>query len=298
MARPSSIRSFHGVISDVSSQAATEHTTLRVDIVDRVADVELRGSGQGNAMGAKVWRELPPLFDELGANPAVRAIVVHGAGDDFSVGLDLRWYLPHYRRTMRSAASPDAARRGLLAETAEMQAAIHAVANCHVPVVAAVEGACVGAGLDLAAACDVRYATRAAIFSLREVRMAIVADLGVLQRLPRIIGDGHTRELALTGRDFDGAEAERIGLVSRSFADSGALFAAAAASAREIADNPPAAVAGVKRVLADTRDLPLDQGLRHAALWNAAFMSSPEFDEALDAFRHGRTPDYSKEAAV
>lgn len=287
------------MIADADTEAAPEQlSSLGVTIVDSVAEVELRGSGEGNAMGAAVWRELPALFDELGDNSAVRAIVVRGAGKDFSVGLDLRWYLPRYRRTMRSAGGPAAARRELLAETAEMQAAIDAPARCRAPVIAAVDGACVGAGLDLAAACDIRYATQGATFSLREVRIAIVADLGVLQRLPRIVGDGHARELALTGRDFDGAEAERIGLVSRCFADRDALFTAAAASARDIADNPPAAVAGVKRVLADTHDLSLDQGLRHAALWNAAFMSSPELDEAFDAFRHGRTPDYRKEVAA
>jgi enoyl-CoA hydratase len=298
MARWRRVFSLRSVSTRQRSQAPTEHTGLRVAINDRVADVELRGSGQGNAMGAAVWRELPAVFDALGEHEGVRAVVLRGAGEDFSVGLDLRWYLPHYRRMMRSAASPAAARRALLSHAGDMQSAVDAVAGCRAPVIAAVDGACVGAGLDLAAACDLRYATRSATFSVREVRIAVVADLGVLQRLPRIIGDGHTRELALTGRDFDGVEAERIGLVSRSFVDRGCLFAAAAATAREIADNPPAAVAGVKRVLADTRDLSVDHGLRHSALWNAAFMSSPELDEAFDAFRHGRHPDYSQESAL
>jgi enoyl-CoA hydratase len=167
-----------------------------------------------------------------------------------------------------------------------MQSAITAVADSPLPVVAAIHGACVGAGLDLVCACDVRLAAADAMFSLREVRLGVVADLGSLQRLPRIIGAGHTRELALTGRDVRAHEARAMGLVTRVLADPTELFDAAHETAREIARHPAHTLAGIKRVLDSSLDLPLAAGLRQVALWNAAFLPSPELLDLLsDALR-------------
>ena len=162
-----------------------------------MAEVRLHGTGDGNAMGATVWAALPEVVAELDADNEVRAVVLRGAGDGFTVGLDLRWYLTHYRRLLRDAGS---LRVRLLSEAERMQDAISAPARSRLPFIAAVHGACVGAGLDLVAACDIRLASADATFSLREVRIGVVADLGSLQRLPRLIGAGPTRELALTGR--------------------------------------------------------------------------------------------------
>jgi enoyl-CoA hydratase len=254
-----------------------------VDGDARVAIITLSGTGSGNAMGGLVWSELPLLFASLAANPLARAAVLRGAGDCFSVGLDLRWYVPRYRRTMRPGEGRPEVRRRLLEEAAWMQDAISAVSASRLPVVAAVHGRCVGAGLDLAAACDIRLASADAVFSLREVRIGIVADLGVLQRLPRIVGAGHTRELALTGRDLSAAEAHSMGLVTKVLATPEALFEEARAVAERIATYPPQTVCGIKQVIERTQDMPLDQGLRHVALWNAAFLPSPELPDLLAA---------------
>jgi enoyl-CoA hydratase len=246
-----------------------------------VATVTLRGTAAGNAMGGMVFTELPALITALAHNPRTRAVVLRGAGDGFSVGLDLRWYLPKYRRTMRPGEGLPQVRAQLLADAASMQTSISAVGASRLPVIAAVHGSCVGAGLDLVSACDIRIASADAFFSLREVHIGLVADLGSLQRLPRIIGAGHTRELALTGRDLSATEAHAMGLVTRVLPTPARLFDAADELAGQVAAHPPHVVAGIRQVLDHTLDLPLSQGLRHVAVWNAAFMPSPELPGLL-----------------
>jgi enoyl-CoA hydratase len=251
-----------------------------------VATVTLTGTGAGNAMGGLVWSELPAVFEALDANQAVRTVVLRGAGDRFSVGLDLRWYIPRYRRLLRAGTGSDVAQR-LLDESTWMQDALAAVSASRLPVVAAVHGSCVGVGLELVAACDIRLASADAVFSLPEVRLGIVADLGVLQRLLRIVGAGHTRELALTGREVPAAEAHSKGLVTKVLATPEALFEEARAVAGQIAAHPPRTVSGIKQVIERTQDMPLELGMRHNALWTAAFLPSPEVADLLRAALRG-----------
>jgi enoyl-CoA hydratase len=259
---------------------------VRLDEQTGVATVTLTGTAAGNAMGGLVWSELPAVFEALDANQAVRAVVLRGAGDCFSVGLDLRWYIPRYRRLVRGGQGSEVAQR-LLDEATWMQDAIGAVAGIRCPVVGAVHGSCVGAGLELLAACDIRLASADAVFSLPEVRLGIVADLGVLQRLLRIVGAGHTRELALTGRDCPAAEARSMGLVTRVLATPEALFEEARSVAEQIAGYPPQTVYGIKQTLERTQDAPIDLGMREAAMWNAAFLPSPEVADLLRAALRG-----------
>ncbi|MEH0935372.1 enoyl-CoA hydratase-related protein [Micromonospora psammae] len=257
-----------------------------MDARSGVAVVEMGGTGTGNAMGATVWRRLPDLVAELEDDERVRAVVLRGAGDRFTVGLDLRWYLTHYRRLTRHGTGHPDVRARLLAEAAAMQRALDAVAASRLPFVAAVHGGCVGAGLDLVAACDIRFASADAFFSLREVTIGVVADLGSLQRLPRLIGAAPTREMALTGRDVPAAEAARLGLVSRVLDTPEDLFSHARDVATGIARHSARVVAGIKEVLAQTQDLPLAAGLRYTAVWNAAFLPAPDLPDRLaDALR-------------
>ena len=177
----------------------------------------------------------------------------------------------------------------LLGLIERLQQSITAVERCRKPVIAAVSGWCIGGGVDLITACDIRLGSRDATFSVREVKLAIVADVGTLQRLPRIVGEGHARELALTGRDIDVVEAARIGLVSRVCED---VVAEAMALAHEIAKNSPLAVQGTKRVMNFCADHPTADGLAYVAAWNAAFMQSTDLAEALAAFMQKREPDF------
>ena len=259
-----------------------------------IVTVTLTGPNKGNAMGPDFWREMPALFTALDRDDQVRVIVIRGSGDHFSYGLDLVGMMSELSPLI--TGSPLAAGRAKLLRLIEdMQQACDRVARCKRPVIAAIHGWCIGGGLDLASACDVRLASRNAKFSLREVRLAIVADVGSLQRLPRIIGAGHLRELAYTGKDIDAARAERIGLVNDVFDTPEAMFAAADALAAEIAAQSPLVSSGIKQVLDYCEDKSTADGLRYVATWNAAFLQSNDLAEAVQAFMMKRAPVFTGE---
>ncbi|MFI2285457.1 crotonase/enoyl-CoA hydratase family protein [Nocardia beijingensis] len=269
----------------------TDWQAFTVETKDHVAQVTLIGPGKGNAMGPDFWRELPEVFQALDADPDVRAIVLTGSGKHFSYGLDLPAMSGTFGPLLadRALAAP---RTDFLVDVRRLQAAITAVADCRKPVIAAVSGWCIGGGLDLIAAADIRYASAEAKFSLREAKVAIVADVGSLQRLPGIIGEGHLRELAYTAKDIDAARAEKIGLVNDVFPDQEAVLDAAHATAREIAANPPLVVQGVKDVLEQRRKDEIAAGLRYVSAWNAAFLPSEDLTEAVKAVFEKRAPEF------
>lgn len=246
------------------------------------------------SMGFEFFTELPQVFRELDADAAVRAIVLAGSGANFSFGLDLKDVAPMFTALANGDADASA-RTAVLAQVREWQAAITAVADCRTPVITAVDGWCIGGGIDLIAAADIRLATASAKFSVRETKVAIVADLGSLQRLVGIVGDGHLRELALTGGDIDSARAERIGLVNTVYADAVELKDAALATARAIAANSPLVVRGVKDVLDAERAPRVEAGLRYVATWNAAFLPSRDLGEAFAAFAERRPAEFTGE---
>jgi enoyl-CoA hydratase/carnithine racemase len=263
------------------------HASMNLAMADGVAEVTLIGPGKGNAMGPDFWRDLPVVFDILDSDEDTRAVILYGDGPNFSYGLDLP-------AMMGSLAAGDAAadRARLLDTIQTMQAAVTRVQTCRKPVIAAVRGWCIGGGLDLIAACDIRLCSADARFSLREAKIAIVADIGSLQRLPPIIGEGNTRELAFTGKDIDAQRAQRIGLVNEVYDSPQALMDGARAMAREIAANAPLAVQGSKRVLNATQGKTIEEGLNYVALWNAAYLHTSDLHEALSAFVEKRPPQF------
>jgi enoyl-CoA hydratase len=270
------------------------YESLTVDIDAHVAQVTLIGPGKGNAMGPAFWSELPDVFASLDADPAVRAIVLTGSGKNFSYGLDLA--------AMGDTLSPMLADGALAKPRAEfharlkrMQGAITAVADCRTPTIASIQGWCIGGGVDLISAVDIRYASADAKFSVREVKLAIVADVGSLARLPLILSDGHLRELALTGKDIDAARAEKIGLVNDVYETAEASLAAAHTVAAEIAANPPLVVQGVKDVLDEQRTAQVSASLRYVAAWNSAFLPSKDLTEGITAMFAKRPPEFTGE---
>ena len=254
-----------------------------------VAVVHLVGPSRGNMMGLAFWAELPQVFAALDADDSVRAVVLAGAGNHFSTGLDVQEVLGSWLNSFTVGARAQAAPRAeFLATVGRLQDAITAVAACRKPVIAAVQGWCIGGGVDLIAAADIRLAAADAKFSVREARLAIVADVGSLQRLRGIIGEGQLRELALTGKDITADRAEKIGLVNDVYPDAEQLMAAALDMAAEIAANSPLAVAGTKSVLNEDREEQVARGLRHVALWNSAFLHSEDLLEAVAAMTERR----------
>jgi enoyl-CoA hydratase len=242
-------------------------------------------------MGPDFWRECPVVFSALDADDDVRAIVVRGSGKAFSVGLDLMAMAGELGPLLSTTAGPQE-RAKLLTVIRQMQSGPTSAARCRKPVIAAIHGWCIGGAVDLVSACDIRLASATARLSVREVKVAMVADVGTLQRLPHLIGEAHTRELAFTGKDIDAAHALRIGLVNEVFADDDALFAGALSMAREIAQNPPHVVQGIKQVMNARIEASIDDGLRHVATWNAAFLASEDLGEAMEAFAMKRPPQF------
>ncbi|XP_038879602.1 delta(3,5)-Delta(2,4)-dienoyl-CoA isomerase, peroxisomal isoform X2 [Benincasa hispida] len=181
-----------------------------------VFHLRLHRPSHHNALTTELFAELRQAFSYLDQNPEVHVIILSGSGKHFCAGIDLKSTASNFSK-LQSEERGRAGER-LRREIKWMQESITAIEECRKPVIASIHGGCIGGGVDIVTACDLRYCTAEAVFSVREVRMAITADLGTLQRLPRIVGYGKAAELALTGRDFSGLEAKELGLVSRTFA--------------------------------------------------------------------------------
>jgi enoyl-CoA hydratase len=269
---------------------------LSIERDGHVATLWLDSPERRNAMGPAFWADLPVAIGELSDDPGVRAVVIAAKGPHFTVGLDLK--------TMGGALSGGASGEGGprsgaarrfhgLREVKRLQGSVTAVADCPKPVIAAVHGYCIGGGIDLICACDVRIASADAKFSVRETKVAIVADLGTLQRLPGSVGRGHVAELAYTGKDIDADRAKEIGLVNDVLPDMDSAHEAAWAMAGEIAANSPLVVQGTKAVLRAGEGHRVAEGLDYVAVWNSAFLQSDDLVEAMTAFLEKRPPNFT-----
>ena len=279
------------------SAAHFESTVLSTELDGHVATLWLDRPDAGNAMGPEFWVDLPRIVESLCDDHEVRCIVRAAKGKHFSVGLDLKAMAGPLMGGSGSGggASSHATKNAALnKQIKSMQASVSSVAAARVPVIAAVHGACIGGGVDLIAACDIRLASSDASFSVREAKVAIVADIGSLQRLPSIIGGGHVAELALTGKDIDAARAAEINLVNHVI-DGGSddVLAAAREMAAEIAANSPLAVEGTKRVLAANDGHTIAEGLDFVADFNTMYINSNDLIEAMTSFMEKRPGNYT-----
>ena len=262
----------------------SQDRAMDVDIDGHVAWLSLCRPDRHNAMGLTFFKEVSDHFRRLDQDPTVRAVVIRAEGKSFTAGLDLQ----DAGAMLIGQGADD--RERLRKTILELQESNNAIERCRKPVIAAVHGPCIGGGVDLLSACDIRLASADALFSIRETRLAIIADLGTLQRLPYIIGQGWFRELALTGRDFSAAEALQMGFVTRVCVDREALIKAAGDLAREIAGMAPLTVQGVKEVINFSRDNGVYAGLAYVAQKNAAALPSADVMEAVTAFMEKREP--------
>lgn len=256
-----------------------ESERIAVAIEAGVAHVELARADKFNAMDHATFAAIGDAFRRLGHDPVVRAILLSARGKHFTAGLDLGYAASQFAAT----ADPGRAAEARLRHVQWLQDAFNAVEAARVPVVAAIHGGCIGAGVDLAAACDLRVAAADAFFQIAEIDVAITADLGTLQRLVHLIPAGIVRELTYTGRRMDAAEALRWGLANRVEPDRDAAVAAGLALARTIAAKSPLAAAGAKLSLNYSRGRPVEEGLRHVGMWNAGTLVSADVHEAIRA---------------
>ncbi|KPC25584.1 Enoyl-CoA hydratase [Pseudomonas syringae pv. cilantro] len=267
--------------------AVSEYQAFKVELADSIAHVQINRPDKVNAMNAAFWSEILEIFDWIEHNDEVRVVVLSGAGKHFSSGIDLA-LLASVAGQMGEDAGRNA--RLLRRKILDMQASFTTVDRCRKPVLAAIQGYCLGGAIDLISACDMRYAAADAQFAIREIDMGMAADVGTLQRLPKIIGDGMLRELAYTGRTVGAEEAQRIGLVNRTFDDPASLLEGVFALARDIAGKSPIAIEGTKQMISYMRDHRVEDGLEHVALWNAAMLQSPDLKLAMVAHMSKQKP--------
>jgi len=265
-------------------------TTLAVTAADGIADIRLNRPERANALNESMWQELRTAFRWADATDAVRVVVLSGAGRHFCAGIDLSM-LAGLAETV-AHTDPARGREALRHLILDLQDCLSSIERCRKPVLAAIHGACVGGAVDMIACCDMRYAVVEAQFSVREIDIGMTADVGSLQRLPRIVPDGIVRELAYTGRTVDGTEAQAIGLVNRAFDSPEALMAGVREIASVIAGKSPLAIRGTKEMLNYGRDHSVADGLNYVATWNAAMLMSADLDEAVTAPREKRKPKF------
>jgi enoyl-CoA hydratase len=269
----------------------SEVLTLERD--GHVATLWLDSPDRRNAMGPALWSDLPRMMEDIADDDEVRAVVIAAKGPAFTVGLDLKTMGSAVAGEGGGGTSEAARRKAALRGIKRLQGSINAVAACPKPVIAAVHGYCIGGGIDLICACDIRLASADAVFSVRETKIAIVADLGTLQRLPGIVTRGHVAELAYTGKDISAERASEIGLVNQVLPDADACHKAANEMAVEIASNSPLAVQGTKAVLKASEGRSVEEGLDYVGVWNAAFLASDDLTEAFTAFLEKRPPRFT-----
>lgn len=268
----------------------TAYQSLRITQQDKIACIEINRPDKLNAMDAAFWTEMISAFEWVDATDEIRVVVITGAGKHFSAGIDLALLAQAAGRMSKDIGRNAEVIRGNILR---LQASFNAVDRCRKPVIAAIQGYCLGGAIDLISACDMRYSTADARFGIKEIDMGMAADVGTLQRLPHLIGDGIMRELAYTGRLFDGHEAQRIGLVNRVFDTHEQLIDHVMTLAREIATKSPLAIRGTKEMIAYARDHSVEDGLNYIASWNAAMLQSEDLKLAMEAHLAKRTADFA-----
>jgi delta(3,5)-delta(2,4)-dienoyl-CoA isomerase len=260
--------------------------------IRHIVIVQLFHAKKRNAINAQMWREIGDIFSGLQhLEEDIRAVILTGNSQAFTAGID--WtdtkLFPSYHR------QHDVARQGLafLPQIRDMQRCFTAVETCPIPVMAAMDGVCIGAGVDLACACDIRMCTANTVFSIREVKIGLAADIGTLQRLPKITGnDSLVRELCYTGEFFDATKALSMGLVGRVVSDGTALLQEAMTTAIQIVSNSPVAVAGTKQSLVYSRDHAVQEGLDHIANRNALALMTKDIPISVTAAQSKTTPAF------
>jgi enoyl-CoA hydratase len=270
--------------------AIPQLTTIAIELSEGIAEIRLNRPERSNAMNEAMWQELRTAFSWADATGAVRVAMLSGAGRNFCAGIDLAM-LAGVAQTV-AHADPARSREALRRLILDLQDCLSSVERCRKPVLAAIQGACIGGAIDLVTCCDMRYVAVDVQFSVREIDVGMTADVGTLQRLPRLVPDGIARELAYTGRSVDAVEAKQIGLANQVFATPDELLAGVRSIAQSIAAKSPLAIRGTKEMLNYGRDHSVADGLNYIATWNAAMLMSADLDESLAAMRERRLPRF------
>ncbi len=271
------------------------YSNFQISTEDSISTVLIDRPEKRNAMGKEFFENLPVVMKELSGDSNTRVVIIAANGFHFSVGLDLTSLadIGGSSLTGDGQTSRASQAKSLLKEVYRLQEAISSVEECPKPVIAVTHGYCIGGGLDLITAADIRVASKDSIFSLRETKMAMVADLGSLARLPFIIGSGSVAELAFTGKDVDAFRAKEIGLINHLRDSKEEALSKAKEIATEIASNSPLAVEGTKTILNLVKRQSIEESLKNVALFNSGHLMSNDLTEAVMAFFEKRKPNFS-----
>ncbi len=267
------------------------YKTLELEIVNHVAHVALNRPGSLNAMNMQMFGDIKHCFESFNNNPSVRAVVLSANGRMFCAGLDLK-ETADTLLFKSEGGDPGRERERVHYNVRWLQECLSAIDNCRVPVIAAIQNGCIGGGVDMVTACDLRLTSQDAFFSIQEINVAIVADIGTLQRIPHLLPLGIVKELAYTGRKLPAAEAQQYGFVNRVLPDNESLLAAAKELAEAIASKSPLAMMGTKRVINYQRDHSVDDGLSYVLAWNTGLMQGEDIQRSFSAVMQKQQPEY------
>jgi enoyl-CoA hydratase len=272
--------------------AGKVYTAFDLDIADKVAHICLNRPDKHNSMTLEFWQELSDVLLDISNNALARAIVISSVGKNFSSGLDLSVF-DSFGNT---SGSEEKGRQGeaLVQNLKQFQQVFTLLEQIRLPVLAAVQGGCIGGGLDMICACDSRYCTSDAWFTVMETRIAMTADVGTLQRIQHVLPSGIARELVYTGRKMSATEADNFGLVNQVYDSSEQMLADVMDIARNIASNSPLSVYGCKKMLNYAREHTVEESLDYQAIWQAGMFHQKDMEEAFKARSEGRAPEFDE----
>ncbi|BFM16003.1 crotonase/enoyl-CoA hydratase family protein [Maricurvus nonylphenolicus] len=266
------------------------YKSLTVEISDKIAHIKLNNPEKRNAMTPDFWRELPEAVQQIDNDASARVIVLSSTGKHFCAGMDLAVFTGG---SLNEATELGRKHENIRRKVLQLQDIMSVFENVRMPTLAAIQGGCIGGGVDMVAACDMRYCTEEAFFSIEETKLAMTADMGTLQRLPHLISHGLTRELAYTGRRMYAEEAKQAGLVNQVFKDQEALLGGVMEIAAQIAARSPLAVSGCKEMLNYARDHSVPDSLKYMATWQSGmFQPMTDMAETFTAKMEGREPQF------
>lgn len=266
------------------------YQSFKVDIQNYIAHVAFNRPDKVNSLHQEAWEEMKAIFESFSYNEEVRVVVLSGEGKHFCAGIDVSMLMDIGNFSAKGCEARK--REHFIKGLQYLQECVSAIEHCKKPVLAAIHSGCIGGGVDIASACDMRYCTEDAYFTIKEVDMGLVADIGTMQRLPKIIPYGIAAEMAYTGRKVFGPEAKAIGLTNSCFADKTNMMEGVMNIATMIASKSPVVIRGTKHILQHTRDHSVAEGLQYIQAWNAAMIYSDDLMESFQAFMSKRKPVY------
>ena len=266
-----------------------EYKCFDVSLEKGVATVTLNRGEELNTMIPAFWIELPKIINSINKSGEARVIVLASTGKHFSAGMDLAVFS---MGSADSAAETGRVRAGLRENALHLQDAFTCLEKARIPVIAAIQGGCVGGAVDMVTACDMRYATEDAFFCIQEINIGMTADVGTLQRLPKLIPEGVCRELAYTGRRMKADEAKSVGLVNEVYSDKDSLFDGVMEIAEEIASKSPLAIWGSKEMITYSRDHSTADSLNYIATWQSGMFQPADMKEAFSSKAENRPSEF------